>query len=368
MRSTPGAILVAVTLVLVTGCTSPPTGPPPPVEDSAQPLRARAAHSATLLGDGRVLLAGGCADDGCGTAEVQPTSEIYVPGRGFTLGPAMRYPRDAHSATTLRDGRVLMVGGFSGEGRPPLAESELFDPTAGTFSPTGNLATPRGGHMAALLPDGRVLVAGGWIGPRTYTATSEIYDPATGTFTAGPPMPEVRFQSTVLTLRDGRILVVGGQDTPTHVLNTALVFVPKANRWERVGAMGTQRFKHAMGMLPDGRVLVLGGSTSEETQLLSSTEVFDPATNRFTPGSSMGSQRYKCVVADTSSGLVVVGGTQVEKYDARSATFQAVAGTKGVWRSAPTVTVLRDGSILVVGGYDKGIRVHDDAVLIPPGA
>src|SRR5262245_26873885 len=101
------------------GCTGPqPTAPTSPSSAvSLQPMRPRAAHTATLLPDGRVLIAGGCAVDGCTTAEVEPSSEFYVPGRrGFVAGPPMLHPRSGHSATMLRDGRVLIVGGWAREG------------------------------------------------------------------------------------------------------------------------------------------------------------------------------------------------------------------------------------------------------------
>jgi hypothetical protein len=132
--------------------------------------------------------------------------------------------------------------------------------------------------------------------------------------------------------------------------------------------MNTPRFKHAIAPLPDGRVLVLGGTT-DDRQLLASTEVFDPDTNHFTPGPLMGVERYKFPdpVVTASGRLVVAGGTEIETYDASRGQFVAVPGTSGARRSFPTVTLLPDGSVLVVGGYDDRIRIHHDALLIPPG-
>ena len=366
----PGAVLVLL-LLGAGGCSQPTVPVPGPTEstvsrDQAQPLRARAAHTATLLADGRVLLAGGCAVDGCSTAEVAPTSEFYTPGRGFSAGPAMARPRDAHTATTLPDGRVLIVGGFAREGTPPLAETELFDPTTDRFGPTGSLHTARGGHVAVLMGNGKVLVAGGWIGPRTYTDSVEIFDPASGTFASGPAMPAARLGAAAIALPDGRVLVTGGQEAPDRGQPTAWVYLPAAVRWQAVGPMGTPRFKHAMALLPDGRVLVLGGTT-DDRHVLATTEVFDPATNTFTPGPDMGVERYKITDAVTvaKGRVVVAGGTQIDTYDASSARFQLVPGSQGVWRSFPTATALIDGSVLIVGGYDERIRIHHDALLVP---
>jgi Kelch motif protein/galactose oxidase-like protein len=373
MVTTRAASLVgAATLIALAGCAPAnrqPTPLPPPSVESAQPLRARAAHTATLLADGRVLLAGGCVDDGCSTAGADPSSELYVPGRGFVAGPAMRQPRDGHTATMLADGRVLLVGGWPGENRPVLAAAEVFDPGTNVFTESGSLGTPRGGHVAARLPDGRVLIAGGWVGSRAYTDSVELFDPATNTFTAGPPLPEGRHAAEAIALRDGRILLTGGADGPEHGLASAFVYRPDLNRWRAVGPMGTPRFKHAMAMLPDGRVLVLGGTT-DDTHLLASTEVFDPATDTFAPGPAMDVERYKITesVAATGTGLLVAGGTQLETYDARTARFRPVPGSQQRWRSFATATALADGSVLIVGGYDDRIRPYADATLVRPGS
>src|SRR5262245_29379580 len=85
--------------------------------------------------------------------------------------PSMHEPRAAHTATTLLDGRVLIVGGLASNA---TASAELFDPTTRRFSATASLRTPRASHTATLLADGRVLIAGGYNG--TWLASTEIYD------------------------------------------------------------------------------------------------------------------------------------------------------------------------------------------------
>lgn len=180
---------------------------------TADVVGTRAVHTATRLPDGRTLLAGGCIDDGCATA----TSETVIvagDGNGFALGPAMNEPRDAHTATSLPDGRILVVGGFGGEGQAPLASAEVFDPGTNAFSATGPMEQGRGGHIAAALADGRVLVAGGWIGRRTYTASAEIWDPATATFAAAAVLPLALDGLAAVKLADGRLLVTGARSVP----------------------------------------------------------------------------------------------------------------------------------------------------------
>lgn len=357
---------VVAVLLVVSGCTASPSVAPAPERVSAQPLRPRAAHTASLLPDGRVLLAGGCSDDGCSTADRdQPSTEFYQPGRGFVPGPPMLHPRDGHSATTLNDGRILIVGGFAREGTAPITAAELFDPATATFRPAGTVNVGRGAHTATLLHDGRVLIAGGWIGPRTYTADVEIYDPATNTFAPAAPMPQPRIGAVAVARPDGDVLIIGGQDGPVHGLASTVIYNPAANAWRPGPAMRTPRFKHALATLDDGRVFVLGGTTNDR-ELLADSEILDPDGRRFTTGPVMTTSRYKVMATATANGrIVVVGGVgaDVLASDRRSFTTIPAGGT--AWRSFPTVTALPDGSVLVVGGYDKQINVHPDAFVIP---
>ncbi len=352
-------------LVVVGGCTGPTPSPPPsadPPPVSAQPLRPRAGHTATLLADGRVLLAGGCAVDGCTTSEVEPSSEFYVPGRGFVAGPPMLHPRSSHTATLLADGRILIVGGWAREGTASLTEAEIFDPTTGTFQPAGTL---RGG--AILLPDGRVLIADGGSGPSNLTEGVEIFDPTTGSRTPGSAMPLPR-QAASIVLPDGDILITGGQDGAGHGLSSTVIYDPVSGDWRPGPQMGTPRFKHAITTLDGGRIMVLGGTT-DDTELLASTEVLDLAAKRFAPGPEMTARRYKFpdAVARTATGrLVVAGGTQVDVLASDGQSFVAITGA-GPRRWAATATALPDGTVLVVGGYDDRIRVHRDAHIIEPG-
>jgi Galactose oxidase, central domain len=357
------AWVLAVTLVAGGACTP---GSPPKEKHAAQPLRPRAAHTATTLPDGRILIAGGCGIDSCGTADVHPTAEFYTPGQGFSAGPPMLVPRTGHSATLLADGRILMVGGFAREGTPPVATAEIYDPRTGAFTEAGKLAVPRGGNIAVRLADGRVLIAGGCLGSRTYTGSVELFDPASNTFQPGPAMPEPRCGAAAVLLADGRVLVTGGEIGREQGIASALVYLPGEQRWQAVEPMKAARYKHAVALLDDGKVLVLGG-TPDDRQLLDSTEVFDPATGRFTTATAMTVPRYKFgdSLAVAGSVLVVAAGAQVDAYDLAMGTFRALTSTRKT-RSFPTATTLADGSVLIVGGYDERINVHRDAVVVRP--
>jgi hypothetical protein len=276
----------------------------------------------------------------------------------------MLHPRSSHTATLLPDGRVLIAGGWAKEGTAALAEAEMFDPTTGRFQPAGTL---QGGAIA--LPDGRLLIAGGGNGPRNLTADVEIFDPATGSRISGPAMPQPRHAAASIVLPDGDILITGGQDGPRHGLSSTVIYNPDTGDWRPGPQMSTPRFKHAITTLDDGRILVLGGTT-DDTELLASTEILDLAASKFSPGPAMSTPRYKFpdAVARTSTGrLVVAGGTQVDVLAPDGRSFGAITTSTGARRWFPTATALPGGTVLIVGGYDERIRVHPDAHLIKAG-
>ena len=138
---------------------------------------ARDDHTATLLPNGKVLVAGGY--DGSGTLA---SAELYDPASGtWTATGSLATARYRHTATLLPNGKVLVAGGSDNSGA--LASAELYDPASGTWTATGSLATARDCHTATLLPNGKVLVAGGFDGSGSL-ASAELYDPASGTWTA----------------------------------------------------------------------------------------------------------------------------------------------------------------------------------------
>lgn len=177
--------------------------------------------------------------DGRSLVVVGSSAKVWEPGSASASEAGLLLEgRMNHSATLLGDGRVLVVGGRahpgSGEGGSitdegfeivadrgspsRLASAEVWDPTTGLFTPAGSLARGRIGHTATLLPDGRVLILGGEgivdvVGNRGYRdfPGAELWDPVTGTFSAAPSLVETRADHSAILLTDGRILVVGGQ-------------------------------------------------------------------------------------------------------------------------------------------------------------
>lgn len=151
----------------------------------------REAHTATITRGGDVALIGGITADYPGGSvgslgtplTVTPSIEIYMSGETrFRAAGSLQVSRAFHSATLLRNGKILIVGGIGQEGAV-LASAELFDPVTATSSLAGALTARRYGHNAALLPDGRVLISGGDV--YSEGTGAEIYDPASDRFSAG---------------------------------------------------------------------------------------------------------------------------------------------------------------------------------------
>jgi len=335
----------------------------PRVEPVAAPATARAVHTATRLPDGRVLVAGGCVSDGCGLATA--TTELFTPGGGFAPGPRLRAPRDGHTATLVRGGAALVIGGYRGEGTEALRTAELC--TSESCRPVGPLRVGRGAHAAVSLRNGLVLVSGGYLGGRPL-AEVELYDPRLGTFRPGAPLRRARWAHTATRLADGRILVTGGFGADRRAIAEAELFDPRTRRWSRAGHLMRPRGKHAAVRLLDGRVLLVGGSSDGETRArIRSTELFEPRAGRFVPGPTLQRARYKLgdAVALLPDGRVVVAGDgiEVELVSADARSLQLATGGLEAARAFATATPI-EGGILVVGGYDETIAIRAGAFLV----
>ncbi|HEX8070773.1 MAG TPA: kelch repeat-containing protein [Pyrinomonadaceae bacterium] len=322
----------------------------------------RAAHTATLLADGRVLLAGGM-ERAAGEEINTATAELFDPASGACRAAGrMQARRAGHTATLLTDGDVLLAGGFD-EG-VPLASAELYHPATDTFTPLAPMRARRSGHTATRLADGRVLLAGGHYNLSDVNADAELYDPATRSFGPAGVMTTPRVMHSATLLADGRVLLAGGSARfRSDVLPSAELYEPGANTYTPTAPMSRPRTKHAAALLADGRVLILGG-TDDASALAgaqASAEVYDPARHAFAAAGAMGDARFKInsCAATLPNGLVLVGGGSryVELYDPRARVFGTAAGRlDGAWLY-PTVTPLAGGRVLLTGGYDDGMNV-----------
>ena len=259
-------------------------------------LEARTAHTATLLSNGKVLIAGG--DDGTTSLS---TTELYDPATAkFTETGAINFPRDRCTATSLANGTVLVAGGIQllpdGSGGV-LDSAELYNPATGSFSLTGTMTFARQNHTATLLPDGRVLITGG-VSNDVVLDTAELYDPTTGEFSAAGNMTTTRYGHLAAVLGDGDVLIAGGFDNAGSSLASAEIFDGKSGTFGAIAAMPRDRFFVGANVLTSSTILIAGGYTECPSSAASVCEkpvktalVFDHKSDTFRSISPMTSPR-----------------------------------------------------------------------------
>ena len=348
--------LVALAIVaLLTQSEPPATKPTQSIERVATLHTARAAHTATTLPTGQVLMVGGMTAGGGGLATV----ELFEPASNTIseLG-ALAERRVSHTATLLGGGRVLIAGGYNGE---YLQSVELFDPSSSRFRAAGSLTEARSGHTATLLPDGRVLFVGGVGHGWSFLRSAELYDPATGRSEPVGDMSVPRESHTATLLADGRVLIVGGhrgRRQNMEVYASAELWNPRSRRFEAAGTLVTPRHKHDAVRLADGRVLVIGGADRSDRVHFATTEIYDPRTATFERGPSMANRRYKIagtsVLLGNGNVLVTSGARAAELLDVAAGTFREIPGRYPDAYRFAAVAPLQNGDVVVAGGYADG--------------
>ena len=288
----------------------------------------RGGNTATLLLDGRVLVTGGYNCGPGGEDGLWATAEVYDPTTGtFSRTGSMRAAREYHTATLLDDGRVLIAGGLSGpalkvagevtlasfqtaDTTTALASAEIYDPATGTFSKADSMGTGRLRHTATMLQDGRVLVTGAGAEGLANSTSAELYDPATDRWSPTGSMAKGRSSHTATLLGDGRVLILGGASAGDAISRSAELYDPRSGTFSLAGSMDDRRDGHTATLLPDGRVLITGGwwSNGSRYRVLSSAELYDPAAETFTPIGSMGTPRNGHTATLLVDGRVLITG------------------------------------------------------------
>jgi hypothetical protein len=280
-------------------------------------LDAHAGLAATRLADGRVLISGGgFKSDGRGSPFGDwglRKCEIFDPATNtFAQTGDLVEGRMSHTATLLRDGRVLVaggktlnIGGFHVY-ESPTDTAEIYD--HGTFTLLGKTLSRRNGHTATLLPNGNVLIAGG----KGATIPAEVFDAATSSFFPAPPMRVPRYGHTSTLLDDGTVLISGGNDQGGFPVTETEIYDPIVNAFRGAGALPVPRTQHAAAKLSDGRVLIVGGAGGAERDSARAF-VYDPKTETFAETVSMATERLSPAATLLPNGAVLVsGGYKIE--------------------------------------------------------
>ena len=280
----------------------------------------RTFHTATLLDDGRLLVAGGSGRETVDderpfwSRQDLATVEIYDHGSGqWSAASSMLIARQGARAALMGDGRVLVIGGASGFS--VIEDAELYDSSSDRWVRAASMSVPRRFHTATMLTDGRVLVVGGEATETAYSS-AEIYDPETNSWTATADMARPRSGHAALLLEDGRVMVVGGSDLGLSEglgpETTAEVYDPEDGSWAVVATGLQPRRGHEMATISGGRVLVIGG---EDLVGLPVTmiEIYDPASGQWAFAGSLPDGRSQLAVVEMPDGtvLIVGGGTAI---------------------------------------------------------
>jgi hypothetical protein len=361
----PRSVLLAALAIATTAWLAPA---PAAAQGAFAPTDAmntpRGSHVAARLFDGRVFVA--CGTNGFTNPN---TAELWDPATGLWTNTAPRTVGCLGStATLLNDGRVLVAGNIG-----VSASASVYIPATGSWDGAGFLVVPRSYHTATKLDDGRVLVAGGATAIFGEHDSAEIYDPATNAWTSTGFFSGGRRDHTATLLHDGRVLLAGGRSTfPSNTpLATASIYNPITGTWSPTGSMNQARYWHTATLLDDGRVLIAGGTGASA---LDGAETYNPATGTFTPLVDMGSPRSGHTATKLSNGLTLIAGgfngtTAVatgELFNPATNSFAPIASTMSTGRQNHTASVLIDGRVILAGGSGtSSADIYDPNVTVP---
>jgi N-acetylneuraminic acid mutarotase/sugar lactone lactonase YvrE len=266
----------------------------------------RYGHTMTLLPNGKVLVVGGTSCISCFNA--LGSAELYDPASGtWSNTGSLAAVRLAHTATLLANGKVLVAGGGStNNGDLMKSSAELYDPATGVWTSAGIM--PSGAHFvhsAAMLSDGRVVVAGGRNTSAVLTAAVDIYNPATNAWSAASPMSRRRSRYTLNPLPDGKLLATGGDDGTT--LASTEIYDPGTGAWTAGASLSSKRANHAAVRLMDGAILVIGGSDGAGGFSAAAAEMFDPVAGSWSSVGSLPRQSHTATLLGDGSVLVAGG-------------------------------------------------------------
>jgi hypothetical protein len=260
----------------------------------------RAFHNSSLLADGRVLVAGG-------ESGLTPTdsAEIYDPATG-TWSSAANLPtaRYCHTAQVLGDGRVALMGGATWTTAfSQIASVHIYDPTTNAWTIAATMPNQRYFHSATTLNDGRILVVGGLDNNNT-TASADLYDPSTDAWSSAGSMVNARYGHSVAVLGNGSVVVTGGEGDASY-LSSVEIFQPLEGTWTTSSSLVAARAWHTASRLADHRILLIGGHSGNGHH--NATEIGDSAVTSWT-GSNANTPRDGHVAVTLQDSRILIAG------------------------------------------------------------
>ena len=324
---------------------------------------ARDGHTATLLQNGSVLVTGGENDNNITLG----SSELYNPStKTWTATGFLHIDRAGAKAVLLRGGQVLVAGGCTSNCLDATNTAELYNPTNGTWSLTGSLGTARVFFSLTLLKNGNVLAAGGCTaldvnGCTAITNTAEIYNPSSGSWTPTGHLRAARMDHTASSISLGAaMLIAGGANAAGDAFSSAELYNTTTGVWTLTGKMNAAHAEHTATVVSSGKVLVAGGENAGGVSGLQ-TELYDPATGRWTLTGKLHSarQEHRAVLLPNSNVLVAGGTLALSTGSFVLASAEIYNPSTGLWtttgamknaRTGHTATLLTTGLVLAAAG------------------
>jgi hypothetical protein len=300
---------------------------------------------------------------------------VFAPTNStWTTTSTLNDPRQYHTATLLPNGKVLVAGGLGTGVSNVLATAELFNYTAGTWARTGAMKTNRYQHTSALLGNGTVLVMGGLNAAGNTLKTVEYYKPNLGSWKSTGAMNYFHLHGTATLLANGKVLLTGGTDGTNNAVAQSELYDPVAGTWATTGSLATARWNQTATLLPSGRVLVMGGRNSSNVAL-STVELFDPNSGTWTNTGAMATARQTFTATLLNNGEVLAAGginlagtstNAAELYDTISGKW-ATCTNLNIARAGHTATFLTNGQVLLTSGLNATTNVSQSAELFNTG-
>lgn len=290
---------------------------------------------------------------------IKPVAAATSLSGTFTLTGSLNTARYQHKAVLLTNGEVLVMGGIGVNGNyDSFASAEVYDPSKGKWTFTGNMTVGRTGHTVTLLKTGQVLVTGGSAYEITCYASAELYDPATGEWAATGNMTQPRCLHSATLLPNGNVLVAGGvsslydsnTQSDTDTVTTAEIYNPATHTWTVTGGLNASRANAATTLLQNGKVLTVGGynKTGQSTSntYLTSAELYDPTTGKWSLTTSIPVVSFKSTTPATLVNGDVLISDAAQFYAASTATWTATGALPTVAGPPHIAAPLDTGNVL----------------------